>query len=138
MKLNEVKFIGRLVRDAESKYMENGKIKQYFSLAINDDYKKAGSEEYTKRVYFANCVVYGKEYQGLTKGKRVIINGKFTTINYTTPNGEKRTLPMFEVFTLDYMASKEDDKDVAKDVAKKEIKEEPPVQEDDEEVILPF
>ncbi len=138
MKLNEVKFIGRLVRDAESKKMENGKIKQYFSLAINDDYKKAGSEEYTKRVYFANCVVYGKEYQGLTKGKRIIINGKFTTINYTTQNGEKRTLPMFEVFTLDYMASKEDDKDVAKDVAKKEIKEEPPVQEDDEGDILPF
>ena len=138
MKLNEVKFIGRLVRDAESKKMENGKIKQYFTLALNDDYKKAGSEEYTKRVYFANCVVFGKEYQGLTKGKRVIINGKFVTINYTTQSGEKRTLPMFEVFTLDYMASKEDDKDVAKDVAKKEIKEEPPVQEDDEEVILPF
>lgn len=138
MKLNEVKFIGRLVRDAESKMMENGKIKQYFTLAINDDYKKAGSEEYTKRVYFANCVVYGKEYNGLTKGKRIIINGKFVTTNYTTQSGEKRSLPMFEVFTLDYMASKEDDKDVAKDVSKKEIKEEPPVQEDDEEVILPF
>ena len=49
MKLNVFYGIGNLTRDSEIKTMPNGKTKQVFNIAINDDYKKAGTEEWIKR-----------------------------------------------------------------------------------------
>ena len=106
MKLNQYYVIGNLVRDAETKIMSNGKPKQVFTLAVNDDYKKAGTDEWIKRPYFLNCYVVGKEYQNLLKGKKVMINGKVVTKNYEH-NGAKKTITLVEVFALDYIVMKD-------------------------------
>lgn len=106
MKLNQVLLIGNLVRDAEIKQMSNGKNKQVFTIAVNDDYKKAGTEEWISRPYFLNCYVVGKEYKGLLKGKRVMINGKIITRNYEH-NGVKKTITLIEVYALDFLVQKE-------------------------------
>ena len=102
MKLNQIFVIGNLVKDAETKTMQNGKIKQTMILAINDDYKKAGTTEWIKRPYFIDCFIIGKEYQGLTKGKRVLINGKLVTHTYEA-NGVKKKYTAIEIYTLDFM-----------------------------------
>lgn len=110
MKLNQFYAIGYLVRDAEIKTMPNGKNKQVFTLAVNDDYKKAGSDEWIKRVYFVDCYVVGKEYQNLTKGKKVFVNGKMVTRNYEV-QGAKKKITLVEVFALDFMKQIENGND---------------------------
>lgn len=106
MKLNQFYVIGNLVKDSEIKVMPNGKNKQVFTLAINDDYKKQGSDEWIKRPYFIDCYVIGKEYKNLTKGRKVLINGKIVTRNYEV-NGAKKKITLVEVFTLDFMVQKD-------------------------------
>ena len=106
MKLNQFYAIGNLTRDSEIKTMPNGKTKQVFNIAINDDYKKAGTEDWIKRPYFVDCYVVGKEYKNLTKGKKVFINGKLVTRNYEV-NGVKKKITLIEVFALDFMVQKD-------------------------------
>lgn len=122
MKLNEFKAIGNLVRDAEIVNMPNGKPKQIFTIAINDDYKKSGTEEWIKRPYFIDCYIVGKEYKDLTKGKKILINGKIVTRNYES-NGAKKKITLIEVFTLDFIQMKDSSdyervpaKEVGKDI----------------------
>lgn len=110
MKLNEYRVIGNLTRDSEIITMSNGKTKQVFTVAINDDYKKAGTEEWIKRPYFIDCYVVGKEYKDLKKGKKVLINGKIVTRNYEQ-NGVKKKITLVEVFALDFMVQKENGND---------------------------
>ena len=106
MKLNQFYGIGNLTRDSEIKVMPNGKPKQVFTVALNDDYKKAGTEEWIKRPYFIDCYVVGKEYKGLTKGKKVLINGKLVTRNYEV-NGVRKKITLIEVFALEFMVQKD-------------------------------
>lgn len=110
MKLNEYRAIGNLTRDSEIVRMSNGKPKQVFTIAVNDDYKKAGTEEWIKRPYFIDCYVVGKEYKDLKKGKKVLINGKIVTRNYEQ-NGVKKKITVVEVFALDFMVQKENGND---------------------------
>lgn len=104
MKLNRIEIIGRLVRDAETRMTQTGKIKQSFSIAYNDDYKKQGTEEWVKRVHFFNCYAW-KEYEGMFKGTKVFIVGKLVNLTYEDKKtGEKKSLPYIEVVSLDFMA----------------------------------
>ena len=106
MKLNRLEIIGRLVRDAEIKMTQTGKIKQYFSIAFNDDYKKQGTEEWVKRVYFFNCYAW-KEYENMFKGAKVMIIGKLVMLNYEDKKtGEKKSVPYIEVVSLEFIADK--------------------------------
>lgn len=123
MKLNQFYAIGNLTRDSEIKTMPNGKTKQVFNIAINDDYKKAGTEDWIKRPYFVDCYVVGKEYKNLTKGKKVFINGKLVTKNYEV-NGVKKKITLIEVFALDFMYQKDSsDYEVVKAEEKGNIKD---------------
>ena len=101
MKLNQFFAI-----DAEILKKPNGKTKQVFSIAINDDYKKAGTEEWIPRPYFVDCYVVGKEYKNLTKGRKVIINGKIVTRNYEV-QGAKKKITAIEVYALDFIQKAE-------------------------------
>ena len=110
MKLNEYRAIGNLTRDSEIITMSNGKPKQVFTIAVNDDYKKVGTEEWIKRPYFIDCYVIGKQYKDLKKGRKVLINGKIVTRNYEQ-NGAKKKITLVEVFALDFMVQKENGND---------------------------
>ena len=106
MKLNRLEIIGRLVRDAEIKMTQRGKIRQFFSIAFNDDYKKQGTEEWVKRVYFFNCYAW-KEYENMFKGAKVMIIGKLVMLNYEDKKtGEKKSVPYIEVVSLEFIADK--------------------------------
>ena len=145
MKLNRVEIIGRVVRDAETKMTQSVKVRQYFSIAINDDYKKQGTEEWVKRVYFYSCYTL-KEYEGLFKGVRVLIVGKLITVTYEDKKtGDKKTIPYIEVASLDFMAGGSNK--IATEVqpeqqiekqAEQEQKQEYPIKEEDYSEEVPF
>lgn len=103
MKLNQFYAIGFLTKDAEIKAYKSGVKRQDFTLAINDDYKKSGTDEWIKRPYYINCFSVGKTYDGLFKGVKVIIDGKIVQRNYETKEGQKKTYYGVEVYTLDLM-----------------------------------
>lgn len=142
MKLNRTEIIGRLVRDAEIKMSQkSGKIRQYFSIAFNDDYKKQGTEEWVKRVHFFNCYAW-KEYEGMFKGTKVFIVGKLVNLTYEDKKtGEKKSLPYIEVVSLDFIA---DNKTTQQSQPEQQIEQqteqpqEYPIKEDNFENEVPF
>lgn len=137
MKLNQFYAIGFLTRDAEIRKMKNGTSRQDFTLAINDDYKKAGTEEWIKRPYYINCFCIGKTYDGLNKGAKVIVDGKLVQRNYEV-DGQKKTYIGVEVYTLDFM--KEPEKKTVQETKTQAVEENPyvtdSIEEPEEE--LPF
>ena len=74
MKLNRIEIIGRLVRDAEIKMSQkSGKIRQYFSIAFNDDFKKQGTEEWVKRVHSSTAML-GKNMKVCLKAQKFLLS----------------------------------------------------------------
>ena len=142
MKLNRTEIIGRLVRDAEIKMSQkSGKIRQYFSIAFNDDYKKQGTEEWVKRVHFFNCYAW-KEYEGMFKGTKVFIVGKLVNLTYEDKKtGEKKSLPYIEVVSLDFIADNKTTQQPQPEQQIEQQTEQPqeyPIKEDNFENEVPF
>lgn len=139
MKLNRIEIIGRLVRDAEIKMSQkSGKIRQYFSIAFNDDFKKQGTEEWVKRVHFFNCYVW-KEYEGMFKGTKVFIVGKLVNLTYEDKKtGEKKSLPYIEVVSLDFIADNKTAQQPQPEQQAEQPQQEYPIKEEDFSNEVPF
>jgi single-strand DNA-binding protein len=76
--LNKWVGIGRLVRDAELKYISSGTPVCKFSLAVGKRIKK--NEEWVEEVSFLDIVLWGKSAEALNqylvKGKQVAVDGE--------------------------------------------------------------
>lgn len=89
--MNKVTLIGNLVRDLELKNYngidEKGSYVQ-FTLAINDYKNKE------KEALFINIVAFGKEAEVLSKylskGRKILVEGKLNNVSYINSKGEKR------------------------------------------------
>ncbi len=92
--LNKVQLIGHLGKDPELRYTSNGQAVASFSIATNESYKPAGSEEWQERTEWHNVVAWGRlaeiasEYLG--KGKQAYIEGRLQTRSWDDQNGVKR------------------------------------------------
>ena len=90
---NKVQLIGNLGNDPEIIALESGRKLAKFSLATNESYKDVNGEKQTKTDWH-NIVAWGKTAEIIekyvTKGKEVAVEGKLTTRNYETKEGEKR------------------------------------------------
>lgn len=89
--LNRSILIGRLVRDPELRFTQNGIARCTFTLAVDRRYKNAAGEKEadfiditTWRALAENCGNY------LQKGSQVAVEGCIQTGNYETAAGEKR------------------------------------------------
>ena len=74
--INSIHLVGRLTRDAETKFTASGTACTKFSLAVNES-RKVG-EAYQDYTNFFDCVLWNREKitPQLVKGKRVTIVGK--------------------------------------------------------------
>lgn len=74
--INECRFSGRLVRDAELRYIPSGTAVLKFSIAVDRRYKKG--DEQCKDVVFPSIVVWGKHAEYLAgqikKGTAVLVD----------------------------------------------------------------
>ena len=90
---NKVQLIGNLGNDPEIIALESGRKLAKFSLTTNESYKDVNGEKQTKTDWH-NIVAWGKTAEIIekyvTKGKEVAVEGKLTTRNYETKEGEKR------------------------------------------------
>lgn len=86
--LNQCNFIGRLGRDVETRYTQNGKPIASFTIACSE---KRGDKETTEWV---NVIAWEKLaeicQQYLAKGSLVFISGKMQTRKWQDQNGADR------------------------------------------------
>lgn len=88
--MNKVILIGRLTKDPELRYTQNGTAVCTFTLAVNRAFTKEGEQS----ADFINIVVWGKIGENsakyLSKGRQVAIEGKLQVRSYDGDDGKKR------------------------------------------------
>lgn len=89
--LNRVVLIGRLTKDPELRYTQNGVAVASFTLAVDRTYKNAQGEKETD---FIPCVVFRQLAElcanYLAKGKLAAIDGRIQVRSYEGQDGQRR------------------------------------------------
>lgn len=96
--MNNVGLTGRIAKDLELKYTQNGKAYCRFTLAVDRGLSKEKKQEAEANgqptVDFINCVAWGKVAETINKytakGKKILVNGSIETGSYTAQDGSKR------------------------------------------------
>lgn len=77
--MNNVSLMGRLTRDAEVRYTQEGKAVARFTLAVDRGGKDAGAD-------FISCVAFGKTAEIIerytAKGRQICLEGRINTGKY--------------------------------------------------------
>lgn len=88
--INRVVLVGRLTRDPDLKYLQNGTPVCAFTLAVNRSFKKENGEQ---EADFINIVVWRKAAENaanfLKKGSLAGIDGRIQTRNYEGQDGKR-------------------------------------------------
>ncbi len=91
--LNKVQLIGNLTRDPELRYTPNGTAVCSFGLATNRSWKTDAGEKHDE-AEFHNIVAWNKLAelcsQFLVKGRKVFVEGRLATRNWTGQDGAQR------------------------------------------------
>lgn len=107
---NKVQLIGNPGMDAEVKVLENGNKLAKFSIATNETYKNNKGERVTETQWH-NLIAWGKTAElverFVKKGKEIGIEGKLTTRNYETSEGQKRYVTEVVVQELLLLSAKD-------------------------------
>jgi single-strand DNA-binding protein len=100
--INHVVLVGRLTRNAELKYTNNGAAVSKFSIAINQRRKK--EEQWVDEAHFFDIVLWGKSAESinqyLVKGKQVGVEGQLRQ-NRWEQDGQARS--KVEIFATNVM-----------------------------------
>lgn len=96
--MNNVVLTGRITKDLELKYTQNGKAYCRFTLAVDRGLSKEKKQEAEANgqptVDFINCIAWGTTAETLnrytSKGKKILVNGSIETGSYTVQDGSKR------------------------------------------------
>ena len=85
-------LIGRLGKDAETRYTPNGAAVTNFSIATTYRSKDGQTGEWKESTDWHDVVVWRAEKvaEYLTKGRQVYIEGRLQTRNWEDQNGQKR------------------------------------------------
>ena len=92
--MNHVHIMGRLTRDPEVRYGNNGtdnvSVVAQFTLAVDRRYKRQGEEQ---QADFIRCVAFGKQAEFIEKyikkGVKIVVTGRIQTGSYTNKDGQK-------------------------------------------------
>lgn len=85
--MNSVQLVGRLARDPDVKYSQDGKAHARITLAVDRRYRKDGEQN----ADFISCVAFGKTAEFVEKyfrkGMRMGLNGRIQTASYKNQQG---------------------------------------------------
>jgi single-strand DNA-binding protein len=91
--LNRVVLIGNLTKDPELRSTPSGQSVTTLRLAVNERRKIA--EEWQEVAHFFDVTVWGKQAENcntyLKKGRPVAVDGRLSSRQWETPEGQKRT-----------------------------------------------
>lgn len=90
--VNKVILVGRLGRDAETKFTPSGVAKTTFSVATSRRWKDQQTGEWKEETDWANVVLWRSENLAnyLTKGKQIYVEGRLQTRSWDDKDGKKQ------------------------------------------------
>lgn len=89
--MNHVTLIGRLTKDPEVRYTQQGTAVGTFTLAVD----RRVAKDKPKEADFIPCIVWGKMAEGVVKnycykGKQIAVEGRIQVRSYDAKDGSKR------------------------------------------------
>ncbi|KAA0548545.1 single-stranded DNA-binding protein [Bacillus sp. BGMRC 2118] len=88
--INKVILVGRLVKDPELKYLEDGKAVTSITLAVNRNFRNQNGDYDTD---FLNCTLWKKNAENTAnfcrKGSVIGVTGRIQTRNYDNQDGQR-------------------------------------------------
>ena len=114
MSLNQVLLIGNAGRDPELRYMEDGSPVTNFSLAVSSNRPDPSNEgEWLQDTEWFNVSVWGRQAEStnqyLTKGRKIFVEGRLSTSEYTNAAGENRLSLEVRAYRVIVLDRKESD-----------------------------
>ncbi len=106
--MNKVILMGRLTRDPEVRYSQNGSNTAVarFSIAVDRRFKREGEAD----ADFFNCTAFGKQAEFvekyLHKGVKMMVEGRIQNDNYTNRDGQQVYSVRVIVENLEFAESK--------------------------------
>lgn len=107
--MNKVILMGRLTRDPEIRYSQNGNSSAIarFTLAVDRRFKRQGDDQTAD---FINCVAFGKTAEFaegyLKQGTKVVGCGRIQTGSYTNKEGQRVYTTDVVIEELEFAESK--------------------------------
>lgn len=90
--INRVNLVGRLTKDPDLRYTQNGTSIGSFSIANNRTYVSNGEKK--EQVSYFNCIAWGKAgeiiAQYMKKGQRMAVDGHLQQRSWEDKDGNKR------------------------------------------------
>lgn len=108
--INKVILIGRMVKDPELRYTQNGAAVTNFTIANTRLYTVSGEKkEYTS---FFNCIAWGKLGETIAKfckkGHRIGIEGRLQQRSWDDQSGQKRSTVAVVIENFQFLSPKQD------------------------------
>ena len=104
--MNKAILVGRLTRDPDVRYTQTGKVVATFTLAV-DRYVREGQRE----ADFIPVVVWGKMAEvcgdNLTKGRKVLVDGRIQVRNYEDKTGQKRYVTEIVAQSVEFLEKRD-------------------------------
>ena len=103
--MNKIILMGRMVRDPEFRVTPSEKSICTFTLAVDRQFSAE------KEADFINIVVWGKAAElcgnSLSKGHRLLVDGRLQIRNYVAKNGEKRYVTEVIANSVEFIEKRE-------------------------------
>ncbi|MCF6249487.1 MAG: single-stranded DNA-binding protein [Desulfobacula sp.] len=109
--LNKVMLIGRLGRDPEIRYSQQGVAVVNFSIATSEQWTDKNTGQKQERTEWHNIVSFGKQAEilekYLSKGRQVYIEGSLQTDTYDK-DGQTHYSTKIKVFNFQFLGDRQD------------------------------
>src|SRR4051812_17411383 len=93
---NSITIVGNLTRAPEIRYTSSGQANARLGIAVSRRWQNRQTNEWEERTSFFNVVVWRDMAENisdtLTKGTRVIVNGRLEQRSWETEQGDKRSV----------------------------------------------
>lgn len=107
--INAVTLVGRLTKDVDLRYTQNGKAVGNFTLAVNRPFTNQNGD---READFILCQVWGKQAENTaqytSKGSLVGVNGRISTRNYENNQGQRVYVTEVVADQVAFLDSKKD------------------------------
>lgn len=104
--MNILVMMGRLTKDADIRYTQDGKAVAGFSIAVDRRFKREGQPD----ADFFNCTAFGRNAEFVErwvhKGTKVVISGELQNNNYTNKEGQTVYNVQIIVNSIEFAESK--------------------------------
>ncbi|HEX4865763.1 MAG TPA: single-stranded DNA-binding protein [Acidimicrobiales bacterium] len=92
---NHVSIVGNLTRDPELRFTPSGQATATFGVAVNRRWQNRQNQEWEESTSFFDVVCWGQlaenAAQSLSKGARVLVNGRLDQRSWETSERERRS-----------------------------------------------